>query len=125
MSRLPQGLSWPLKPSDIGVLFPDAGYTRMISGVRMETGEQGPRVLLDATWTERSRITQPMLTIFAVPSNLRSELARIVESQAAPAVQSWMASIPSRGDGWRMLDHEIRIWWTLAGDQIKLSEDQK
>jgi hypothetical protein len=60
---------------------------------------------------------QTEVSIYGVPSAARHEVLQPVRD-ALESVLSWLASVPSRGEGWAASEHEVEALWLHPGLQI-------
>jgi hypothetical protein len=114
LRKLPDGWSWPLKPSDLPAIFPGVSTVYWYGPAAGPKPSSGPLVLL--AWSARpdSRMPEPTLMIWAVPSEMRARIRGELQTEAAADVKRWLSALADRGDGWRMLKHLQRWEWSDA-----------
>jgi hypothetical protein len=113
MNKLPQGWSRPIKGSEVALLFPWAGA---VTWNGRPQGWQGADALpvVWLAWSPRSAQTQPVLTLWAVPSQVRRLVRQAVHDQVQVEAAEWFAQITST-EVLRAAHHTTQWRWTGQG----------
>ena len=116
--KLPKGWSWPIKPSEVEKYFPGVGYTYWFRGSTKQQrawtlGEPRP-TSFRLTWTPRTAMPQPILTVFSVPSDLRKAVREWVEAVVLAQAHSWLAALETQSPVWLDAEH-TKTWTWNAG----------
>lgn len=63
------------------------------------------------SWQARTAMPQPILTIAAVPSPLRSEINDWIIETVAPDAQTWLSALTTRSQTWLDSKHQKGWAW--------------
>jgi hypothetical protein len=120
VDKLPQGWSRPIKGSEVTLLFPWVGSVTWNGRPQgWQSADALPVVWLE--WSPRSAQTQPVLTLWAVPSQIRSLVRQAVHDQVRVEAAEWFAKITST-EVLRAAHHMTQWLWTeqgLSRDKVK------
>jgi hypothetical protein len=121
VEKLPRGWSRPLKASEVPGLFPMAGSLTW-NGRPQTWREPPPFPVVWLAWSPDSATTQPVLTLWAVPSAQRSIIRRGVHETVSTQAQHWFTSVVDATDVARAGHHSVAWSWTEDGfsmDRLK------
>jgi hypothetical protein len=92
MAAVPKGWSKPLKASEIAKVFPMTG-TITWNGPPQRWRSNNRRPVVWLWYNEISKIDQPVLTLWAVPSAARASVSEWIRTEVGPAAADWWAEI--------------------------------
>jgi hypothetical protein len=98
--KLPGGWSHPVRPSEVAEIFPGSGHVSW-NGRPAGWQNSAERPVFWLTWEPRAAMPQPVLTVWAVPSEDRAAIRRWIEETAAPQAGRWLLALESRSPTWR------------------------
>jgi hypothetical protein len=109
--KLPVGWSHPIKASEVAEVFPGVGHITW-NGRPANWRDSQDQAAFWLSWSPRSALPQPVLTIWAVPSKHRAAIHRWTEKTVAPQAHDWLRSLGERSPVWRDTEH-MQAWrWT-------------
>ena len=111
-SKLPKGLSYPLKRSVLDETMERVGISK-IHVVYYWLRQSGDVVMRadycgDAT-KGRFAAGQSSVTLYAVPSEQRKETEGLLLTSGLPSLCSWLKAAENAGSAWRGKDHHLAI----------------
>ncbi|HYW73670.1 MAG TPA: hypothetical protein VE961_21790 [Pyrinomonadaceae bacterium] len=111
-SRLPQGMSYPLKRSVLDETLERAGVSRIY--VVYYWLRQGGDVVMRADYCGdatkgRFAAGQSSLTLYAVPSTERKQTETLLLAKGLPPLCAWLKRAEEAGNAWRGKDHHLAI----------------
>jgi hypothetical protein len=108
--KLPIGWSHPIKPSEIAQVFPAVGHTTW-NGRPANWQSAHERTAFWLSWSPRSALPQPVLTVWAVPSENRDSIRRWVQQTVAREAGDWLGALDTRSQVWRDTHHAVTWKW--------------
>jgi hypothetical protein len=127
--RLPQGRSWPLRPSQIVDVLAELEAPQPTQITKSGTARTDT-VTLIVRWQPESwgpfaswegGDEQVWVSFNSAPSDVRADVERAMLSEAIPALAEWLRRASTAPEGWRVLEH--RHDWTWAAGRIISSGD--
>ena len=111
-SKLPQGMSYPLKRSVLDAALQAAGVSR-IHAVYYWLRQSG-NVVMRAEYCGESNkgwfaVGQSSITLYAVPSDERRETERLLLEKGLPDLCAWLKKAEDAGNTWRGKNHHLAI----------------
>jgi hypothetical protein len=111
-SKLPQGMSYPLKRSVLDAALEAAGISRIY--VVYYWVRQAGSVVMRAEYcgessTGRFAAGQSSVTLYAVPSGERKETETLLLDRGLPVLCSWLKKAEDAGSAWRGKPHHLAI----------------
>lgn len=118
--KLPKGWAYPLGRDEVSAALVAAGVSLgSLSFRRTDRFRSGDPSVLHAYWPSDSRatyfgsrdpdISPLMLSVGAVPSELRHDIGRQLRDVWLERAAAWAQQAPNRGNVWTATDH----YWTL------------
>jgi len=129
--RLPKGLSYPLKRSQLDEALQRASAFEVHSVSFWWDKNASHDRITDAYFSNDRRFppTAPSLhaecgrswiRILAVPSPQRHETERIIEERVLPRLVAWLKQLENAGSAWRWTDHEFAAHYRAG--QLRIEE---
>jgi hypothetical protein len=111
-TKLPKGLSYPLKRSALDAALENAGVSQ-IHVVYFWTRESG-NVVMRAEFCGESKkgwfaAGQSSITLYAVPSIERKETETLLIKEGLPKLCEWLKHAEDAGNTWRDKTHNLKI----------------
>lgn len=125
--KCPQGVSFPLKRSNLDSALIDSGVYGAVYSVRYLATRN--RVLLEAAFSplgsraHEDVIGRSLLTIWAVSSDHRHPIEEQMTSLVLPLLCKWLQQTQTQGGSWRSMRHNIGFRLDMDG-VIRAIEDQ-
>jgi hypothetical protein len=116
-ARLSRGFSYPLKRSTL-YTFLDDGQIQGVTGVAY-CGPSDDRCVLSADYRwprNRGMAHWLVLWVNAVPSTIRSYIAKKLEEQLLPQLGSWIRQFTDQSRLYSQLDHRFEIYYDEVSD---------
>ena len=120
--KLPKGLSYPLKRSQLDSALRAASVYGAVYSVRY-LARRSP-VVLDAQFVPLGRQVHPsvvgrsLITVWAVLSTTRHHLEQQILTMALPQLCDWLARSQTEGSAWRSLPHSV-AFELVRGDLVR------
>jgi hypothetical protein len=103
-SKIPKGLSYPVKRSFLDKILEDSGIDR-IKWVSFNLGNQKTNIIVWANFIGEAHKTGSAgnvgLYVYAVPSNERNQIEKLLIEQGFPKFIEWLKKIEIFGEAWR------------------------
>jgi len=112
-TRLPIGWSRPIKPSEVIEIFPGIGHAYW-NGRPATWQNSTAQPVFWLGWTPRTAMPQPLLTVWAVPSQNRAAIRQWTQQTVAPEASGWLLALESRSPTWRDTPHSKAWNWDLG-----------
>lgn len=113
-SPVPRGWSYPLKSAEVAEHFPAAPSVNW-NGRPHGWQEATRGLVLRVDWTPDSRMEQPVLTLWAVPSTERAHVRDWLRGEVAAAVAHWVSDAARQGPVY--LDTRPSATWYWPGSK--------
>lgn len=122
-SKLPQGMSYPLKRSVLDAVLQDAGVSQI--HVVYYWLRQSGNVVMRAECCGQSNkgafaAGQSSITLYAVPSEERKETETLLLEKGLPELCAWLKKAEEAGNAWRGKNHHLAI--ECAGGSLAVVE---
>lgn len=117
--KLPKGLSYPLKRSELDLALEQAGIRELFT-VGFHTGNRKTNIILHVSFHGEKRHYHPTvagtssIVLYAVPSDTRALAHDLLIAQGLPKICSWLYSASRKGNVWRCKDHELILGISAA-----------
>ena len=123
---LKSGYAYPVRHAEVAHALRPVGVAigSLSFFVNRQDGRSVPErppgmLLLIADWHERRELpfagNGGGLTVYAVPTERRTEIHDLMLREALPMAARWLADAAARGDPWREMRHERWVTLTEAG----------
>jgi hypothetical protein len=128
--RLPEGRSWPLRPSQIAEVLDEAGAPQPTRIGRYGTARV-KTVTLNLLWRPepdwyfgswQGGDEHVTVSFSSAPSDVRAEVEQSMLAEAIPALAEWLRRASTAPEGWRILEH-FRSWTWTSGRIISSGDD--
>ena len=122
-SRIPRGLSYPLKRSVLDAALDNAGIDSL-ANVYYSLGQRGEGPTVSAEYTSETargwaHAGFVSLFVHAVPSPNLKEVRDALESVVLPRLLTWLKELQAAGNASRGMAHSFQATWTSAGFAIR------
>jgi hypothetical protein len=115
---MPRGWSKPVKPAEVSDLFPWAAS--VVWDGRPQTWKTGDALpVVWVVWEPKSKMAQPVLTLWAVPSSLSSTIRQQVHDEIAPEAARWMDAVLGSGEVSRATAQRTGWAWAEPGGLLR------
>jgi hypothetical protein len=99
-----------VKSSEIATLFP--GTKWITWNGRPQGWQTGTRPAIWLTWSPHSMLPQPVITVWAVPSEFREQIRGWIRDVVSPSAALWLSSLDAQPDTWRYSEQSKAWQWT-------------
>lgn len=115
--ELPNGWSFPIKPSEVEWYVPGVGHVNWVRGnEKLQDLSARDQSVLYLAWQPWTAMPASILTIGAVPSEFRAEIRQWIDEVVGPEAMAWMKELESRTP--TRLDRGHNVSWTWRRDLI-------
>ncbi|MFJ5231066.1 hypothetical protein ACIQBJ_14375 [Kitasatospora sp. NPDC088391] len=130
--RLPQHLSWPLTPTDIGsgleeapsdALQFDFGSVRTSDGTLLTADWRPPLPSNYGSGLHPRWWSSVHVFVTPVPSGERADARRLLREQALPELRRWIDGARTGSEAWALSRHSVS--WQLVGGSLRISHDEQ
>jgi hypothetical protein len=111
--KLPNGWSYPIEASETAELFPGVGHVYW-NGRPANWQSAHAQDAFWLSWSPRSAMPQPVLTVWALPSARRAAVRRWIKQTVEPEASQWLRALDTRGQVWRDTSHSVAWSWTVG-----------
>ena len=121
-SKIPKGMSYPLKRSMLDAALDEAGIFRlhMVYYFLRQSGQNVMRADYAGESRQAAAAGRSSVTVYAVPSDERKQTESLILATGLPRVCQWLKNIENGGDGLRSKDRHLVIEY--AGDKLLFRE---
>jgi hypothetical protein len=124
-SKIPRGLSYPLKRSllDAGLVSSSISQVFHV----FYNMRHGGNIVMRADFMGEGHGFSPFsagkssLTVYAVPSQEKHAIETLLVKEGLPRVCAWLQRVEQEGNGWRAKNHSIVL--ECAAGTLKISDD--
>jgi hypothetical protein len=121
-AKIPKGMSFPLKRSRLDAALLESGLSAL-GGVSYLLRQSGDIVLRGEYCGEQRRGSaaagQSSITVYAVPSEQRSQVESALEAELLPRLLSWLREIEQAGNVRRAADRHFVASWSEGQTSVQ------